>query len=79
MTEKSFEKHYSDEGFLRKLTGIPKKAGRKVFEQALDNVKPVTGLAGLDHALDVMAEGWTPEPPVVRNYLHHLACRQWST
>lgn len=37
-----------------------------------------TGLAGLDHALDAMADGWTPEPHVVGNYLHHLACRQWT-
>jgi len=37
-----------------------------------------TGLAGLEHALEAMADGWTPEPATVTNYLYWLACRQWS-
>ena len=37
-----------------------------------------TGLAGLAEALAAVLAGWRPGSTDVRNYLHHLACRQWS-
>ena len=37
-----------------------------------------TGLAGLRGAIETMLDGWRPDDRLSRDYLYHLACRQWS-
>jgi len=37
-----------------------------------------TTLTGLRRAIETMLAGWRPDNQHVRNYLYHLACRQWT-
>ena len=37
-----------------------------------------TTMSDLGDALSTMLSGWRPDAEKVRNYLHWLACRQWS-